>query len=175
MKEQATDTAHSTEANLGSLIARLAHIVHAAHYPAGDRAALRRWAPAQPLPLAFYRLWLRQAASDLPSEEQTQAWMTILWSIATLGAGGHVPKRSLGQALAESDYSEGRLEQLLGAPEDKRVELLMSAVRFVAAKGNGFDLADAASFLLTTDPDKRERLHRRLAIHYYRHKKVNRE
>ncbi|MFN3629826.1 MAG: type I-E CRISPR-associated protein Cse2/CasB, partial [Casimicrobiaceae bacterium] len=44
---------------LASIVGRLAHAIGEAHYPNGDRAALRRWAPGQPLPLAFYRLWLR--------------------------------------------------------------------------------------------------------------------
>lgn len=169
MKEHASDTVSLNDRNLGSLIARLAHTIHAPHYPAGDRAALRRWAPGLPVPLAFYRLWLRHVGGDPPPEYQTPVWMGVIWAIATLGAGGNTPNRPFGQALAESGFSEGRLERLLSAPEDKRLELFMSAVRFLAAKGEGFDLAEGARLLLTTDPEKRDSLHRRVASYYYRY------
>jgi CRISPR system Cascade subunit CasB len=167
MNEQAAVL--SSDSPLATEVRRLAATVTASHYPTGDRAALRRWAPGQPVPLAFYRLWLRHMRSDLPPESQTNAWIALAWSIATLGAGGHVPQRSLGQALAESGFSEGRLERLLSAPEEVHLELFMSAVRLLAAKGKGFDLLDAARFLLTTDAAKREGIYRRIAEGFYRY------
>lgn len=157
------------EPTLGSDVARLAGVIGSPHFPGGDRAALRRWAPGQPVPLAFYRLWLRHLGSDSPPENRTEAWMAIVWAIATLGEGCHDPKRPFGQSLAESGFSEGRLERLLSAPDDVRIDLFMSAVRFLAAKGERFDLAEAARFLLTTDEGKREQVHRRIAQAFYRH------
>lgn len=157
------------EPTLGSDVARLAGVIGSPHFPGGDRAALRHWAPGQPVPLAFYRLWLRHLGSDLPPENRTEAWMAIAWAIATLGEGCHDPKRPFGQALAESGYSEGRLERLLSAPDDVRIDLFMSAVRFLAAQGERFDGRDAAQLLLTLDADKREGLHRRIATAYFRH------
>lgn len=154
---------------LASTVGRLAHVIGDKHFPTGDRAALRRWAPGQPLPLAFYRLWLRQMDGDLPGEAAIQAWMLLAWSLATLGAEAHAPQRPWGQALAESGFAEGRLERLLSAPADVRPDLFMAAVRFLAAKGERFDLAEAARFLLTTDEDKREHVHRRIAQAFYRH------
>jgi CRISPR system Cascade subunit CasB len=121
------------------------------------------------VPLAFYRLWLRHLGSELPPEPQTEAWMTIAWGLATCGQDSHDPQRPLGRALAEAGYSEGRLERLLSAPEDVRVDLFMSAVRFLAAKGERFDWQDAAQFLLTRDVEKREVLHRRIAAAFYRY------
>jgi len=155
-------------APLTTPVARLAGVIGAPHYPAGDRAALRRWAPGQPLPLAFYRLWLRHAGSDLPAEAHTESWMTLAWGLATMGAHAHQPGRALGQALAESRYSEGRLERLLAAPDALRVDLFMSAVRFLAAKNERFDWGEAATFLLATDADKREGIRRRIASTYFR-------
>lgn len=154
--------------NLSSKIARLAAVIGAQHYPAGDRAALRRWAPGQPVPLAFYRLWLRYADDDLPPESQTEAWMLITWAIANLGAGAHAPNRSWGKALAEAGFAEGRLERMLSAPEGVRADLFMQAVRFLAAKGERFDLAEAARYLLTQDEAKREQLIRHIAQAFYR-------
>lgn len=161
-----TDTPQDT---LGTRIGRLAAVIGQTHYPTGDRAALRRWAPGQPPPLAFYRLWLRHLGDELPCESQTEAWMAMAWGLATCGADSHDPKRPLGQALAESQFAEGRLERLLSAPDDLRLDLFMSAVRFLAAKGERFDWRDAAQFLLTHDPHKLEPFYRRIAAAYYRH------
>jgi CRISPR system Cascade subunit CasB len=154
---------------LTTTVARLAEVISAPHYPAGDRAALRRWAPGQPLPLAFYRLWLRHADSELPAEAHTESRMTLAWGLATTGAHAHQPGRALGQALAESRYSEGRLERLLAAPDALRADLFMSAVRFLAAKNERFDWGEAATFLFATDADKREGIRRRIASTYFRH------
>jgi CRISPR system Cascade subunit CasB len=168
---EATDTA--TWSSLGARVAQMAAIIGAEHYPNGERAALRRWSLEQPIPLAFYRLWLRHLGDDLPPEFQTPAWMTIAWGLATLGKEGHDPRRPLGQALAESKFSEGRLEQLLSAPEDVRPDLFMSAVRFLAAKGERFDWRDGAAFLLTQDNEQRQRLNHRIAAAFYRHQTQN--
>lgn len=155
--------------SLASAVARLAAVIAKPHYPAGDRSALRRWAPGQAVPLAFYRLWLRHADGELPSEGQTEAWLVLAWCVATLGEGAHSPTRRLGQSLAESGFSEGRLERLLSAPDSVRPELLMSAVRFLAAKGECFELVEAARFLLTTDEAQRDGVNRRIAEAFYRH------
>jgi CRISPR system Cascade subunit CasB len=168
---EVTDTA--TVSSLGALVARIHAAIWAEHYSNGERAALRRWSPEQPIPLAFYRLWLRHLGDDLPPEFQTPAWMTIAWGLATLGKEGHDPRRPLGQALAESKFSEGRLEQLLSAPEDIRPDLFMSAVRFLAAKGERFDWRDGAAFLLTQDNEQRQRLNHRIAAAFYRHQTQN--
>jgi len=165
------DTA--TGSSLGARVAQMAAIIGAEHYPNGERAALRRWSPGQSIPLAFYRLWLRHLGDDLPPEFQTLVWMTIAWGLATLGKEGHDPRRPLGQALAESQFSERRLEQLLSAPEDVRPDLFMSAVRFLAAKGERFDWRDGAAFLLTQDNEQRQRLNHRIAAAFYRHQTQN--
>jgi CRISPR system Cascade subunit CasB len=167
MSESASPSSELT--SLASIVGRLAQVLASPHYPNGDRAALRRWAPGQPLPLAFYRLWLRHMNQHLPAEAATQAWMLLAWSLATLGAEAHAPGRPWGQALAESGFSEGRLERLLSAPDDIRPDVFMAAVRFLAAKGERFDLTEAAFYLLTSDAEKRETVHRRIAQAFYRH------
>lgn len=158
-----------SRSTLSSILARLASVIGASHYPAGDRAALRRWAPGQPVPLAFYRLWLRHAGADLPPENQTEVWMLIAWALATLRGAAYDPQRPWGQALTEAGFAEGRLERLLSAAADLRADLFIQAVRFLAAKDERFDLVEAALYLLTTDEAKRELLHRRIAQAYYRH------
>ena len=152
-----------------ALVCRLAGILANPHFPASDRAALKRHAPGQPPPLAFYRLWLRQLGADLPSEPQSAAWMLMAWGLAFTGAGAHRPDRPLGRALAECGYSESRLERLLAADSNSLEPLFASVVRFLAAKGESFDWRDAAHLLLVTDAHKRETIHRRIAATYYRH------
>lgn len=157
------------EDDLAAHIGRLAGLLGSAHYPGADRAALKRHAPGQPPPLAFYRLWLRHLGTELPPDGQTAAWALLVWGLALAGAGAHRPGRGLGRMLAESGYAETRLERLLAADDDARERLFASLVRFLAAKGEGFDWLHAARLLLTRDADARESLHRRIAADYYRH------
>jgi CRISPR system Cascade subunit CasB len=165
-----TEVAIPTQtASLASTVARLAAVIGNSRFPAGDRAALRRWTLGQPVPLAFYRLWLRHAGEELPPEAQMENWMILVCCMTTLGEKSHTPTRRLGQALAESGFSEGRLERLLSAPDGVRSELLMNAVRLLAAKGDSFNLAEAAQFLLTKDEARREGVNRRIAEAFYRH------
>lgn len=157
------------ESSLAATVGRLAGVIGHPHYPAGDRAALKRWSPDQPMPLAFYRLWLRHMSDALPSEAQAPAWMALAWGLASLGTASHRKDRQLGRALAESSFAEVRLERLLGAPDELRLELFISMVRFLAAKNESFDWLDAATFLLTTDAQARERVCRRIAQAFYRY------
>ncbi|SRR5690606_12976128 len=154
--------------SLGARVGRLAAIIGNGNYPAGDRAALKRWAPGQPTPLAYYRLWLRDAGDELPAG-QNEAWMTVAWGLALMGEGGHRPGRPLGQVLAQTGYHEARLERLLEAPDELRIELFMGLVRFLAAKGEGFDWTGAAAFMLAGEPEAREAVRRRIARDYYGH------
>ena len=154
---------------LSAQVARLAGAINQSHYSNGDRAALKRWAPGQLIPLAYYRLWLHHLRTEPPPEDQTESWMAIIWGLALGGEGGHTPKHSVGQALAETRFSEARLERLLSAPDDViRVDLFQAAVRFLVAKGQGCNWGQWARYLLTQDVDKRERMHRDIARDYYR-------
>jgi CRISPR system Cascade subunit CasB len=166
-----TDTAKGhTAGDLSSRIGQIASLMAREHYPAADRAALRRYSPGQPLPLAFYRLWLRHLGIEPPSGNSAADWALITWGLATSGGASHQRNRSLGRCLAETGYSEARLERLLAASdEDMRQALVASLVRFVSAKGAGFDWVQLAQLVLTQDVDSRERLHQRIASDYYRH------
>lgn len=154
---------------LASRIGTLAGVIGHAHYPNGDRAALKRWAPGQTVPLAFYRLWLRHLGEELPAESQQQSWMLLAWGLALCGAHAHRVDLPLGQALAEARYADARLERLLSAPAELRPELFMALTRFLAAKDAAFNWTEAAEYLLARDTDARERSHRRIAQSFYRH------
>jgi CRISPR system Cascade subunit CasB len=151
-------------------VGRLAGLLSSDRYPTGERAALKRYAPGQTLPLALYRLWLLHLGDELPSERRLLAWGLLAWGLAYSGPAAHRPDRGLGRALAEARYMDARLERLLSAPDDlTRGRLFASTVRFLSAKGEGFDWVQAARLLLTQDPEKRELINRRIAADYYRH------
>jgi CRISPR system Cascade subunit CasB len=161
-------TDHPVSEELGASVGRLAGLLASDHFPGADRAALKRYASGQAPPLAFYRTWLRHMSDELPGEDDAKAWALMAWGLALMGAQAHRRDRPLGAALAGSGYSEARLERLLAADADARLDLFASLVRFLANKGEGFDWLDAARLLLTRDPDRRESTHRRIAAAYYR-------
>lgn len=168
--ESVSANAAVVDESLAGRVNRLAAVLSAAHYPGGDRAALKRHAPGQPPPLAFYRLWLRHLNTELPDPSASAAWALLAWGLASSGRAAHRRDRPLGRCLAECGYAEARLERLLAAPDDDtRLALAASLVRFVAGKEDGFDWMQLAQLLLTRDDEARERLHRRLATDYYRH------
>lgn len=156
------DTAES----LPSTIGRLSACMSAEYFPSGDHVALKRIAPGAPLPLAYYRLWLLHLNMDPPDPDE--AWSVLVWGLALMGQGAHNPKRGFGKALAEAKFSEYRLEQLLSAPEDIRLDLLRRSIRFLAVNGQGFNWLDVALLVLTRDAEKREQLHRKIAADFYR-------
>lgn len=152
---------------LPARVGGLARLIQRPDFPASDRAAFKRWAPGQPPTLGFYRLFLRGENSELPLASQTESWMLLAWALCNGIA--YLPDRSLGQALAESGFSEPRLERLLAADPDLLPEVAASALRFLAAKSDGCDLLQLMRLLLARDTDAREAIHRRIASDYFRH------
>lgn len=164
---QETTAAEPTRAEDGlpQRIARIARIIGSSDFPTGDRAALRRMVPGQPVPMAFYRFALRHLPESW--ESRLTDWMTVVAGMAIMHPSIHRPDVGLGAALAEAGYSEARLERLLASEGDTRRSLLLRAARFAGAKGFAFNWTDGAQLLLTTDGEKRERLHRRIARDFY--------
>lgn len=173
LPELATNPSDPAGKHLAARINRLAGLLGSKHYPSADRAALKRHTPGQTPPLAFYRLWLRHLGDDLPHEGQIASWALLSWGLAHFRGNAHRPERPLGQALSASAFAEARLERLLETKDDATRERLFTAmIRFLAAKGEGFDWLDAARLLLTVDADKRESVNRCIASSFYR--KLNR-
>lgn len=153
---------------LAARVEKMAALLASSHYPAGDRAALKRYAPGQSPPLAFYRLWLKHLGDELPPEDKAGRWALLAWGLALGGPGAHQPRRPLGVALGKAGFSEARLERLLAADADTQLELFAALARFMASKREGFDWAEAARLLLAGAGEKRESVHRRIATAYYR-------
>jgi len=157
------------EERLGAKVARMANAICGDATSNGDRAALKRWAPGQPIPLVFHRLWLRFVSDELPNEAANGAWMFVAWGLAMMGTQAHRPNQALGRALAEAGLASSRLERLLDAPADVLPDLFSAAVRHLTSKTEGFDWSEAAELLLARSAPAHESIRRRIAVAYYRH------
>ena len=154
---------------LGPRVGRFAAALGSEGVSNGERAMLKRWAPGQPIPLAFYRLWLRFVSDELPDPETTPAWMLVAWGVSLMGSQANRPARAFGRALAEAGVTYSRVERLLDAPPDVLLDLLTGAVRQLAAANEGFDWSEAAELLLARKAAARESIRRRIAVAYYRY------
>jgi CRISPR system Cascade subunit CasB len=125
--------------------------------------------PDRPSPLVLYRV----AAQFFPgqwdgTEASIRDWMAVAAGLAIMAPDGHRPGLELGRALARARMSEASLERLLAARADTRRTLLLRAARFMAAKVERCDWAEAAFFLLGRTDDTIEAANRRVASAYYR-------
>lgn len=155
---------------LPSTIARIDGVLSSEQYSTGDRAALRRMAPGQPIPLAFYRFALGFLADEWDRDADTKAnWAAIVAGMAVMSPGAHRVDWPLGRALAEAYYSETRLERLLSAEGDTARALVLRTARFLAAKGTPCNWVDLACLLLTQQDEKRDNLTLRVARAFYSH------
>jgi CRISPR system Cascade subunit CasB len=159
----------TAEQSLGQCIGRIAAVICHDGFPTGERAALRRMSPSEPPPLAFYRF----ALNYLPDgwEHRSADWVTLVSGIALMSPKAHQPDLGVGRALAEAKYSEARLERLLATDGDTRRTLLLRAARFLAAKNSSCNWLDFAQLLLTTNAEKRDKLHMRIAKDFYQNAK----
>ena len=87
--------------------------------------------------------------------------------IAITSPNAHNLEVGFGTALADTNYSETRLERLLAAKDETRRELFLRAVRFLAAKVKAFNWVDSARFLFTKDDEKLEELKLSIARDFY--------
>lgn len=156
--------------HLPSVVSRISAIISSHHFPTGDRAALRRMTPDQPLPLVFYRFALQYLPDHWDrAKEDERNWSTIVASIATMSPNAHDPTRGWGKALAQAGFSESRLERLLQSSGDTRRTLVLRAARFLAAKNIPCNWTEGAWLLLIPENnvEARERLHHRIAKDFY--------
>ena len=164
-----TETVKSQANSLTDKLDKLARAIASPGFSAAGRAALKRYIAGQSVPLEFYKLWLTKVERDLPSEQDTPVWALLAWGLAIYGAGATSRDCSLGRVLAESRYSEARLERLLAADENIRTTLFASTIRFLSRDKSAFDWLDAARLLFARKSEARERIRRKIAADYYHH------
>jgi CRISPR type I-E/ECOLI-associated protein CasB/Cse2 len=151
--------------DLAHTAAHIAGTLASEHFPTGERAVLKRMIPGQPPPLYFYRFALRHLPEAWERDEAD--WIALTAGMALMSPHVHQPGYGLGTALANTGYSEGRLERLLQSEENTRRILFLRATRFLAAKIRPFDWLDGARLLLTRNSEKLERVHRHIARDFY--------
>lgn len=163
--DMAAGQTSSAPPSLVNLIGTLAALMTNGALGTGDLADLRRLdvsAPARPVYWRLMTGWIAADRSLTPSEESR--WAVILSGMARVG---HNPRQKLGAALAEAEYSEGRLMKLLRTEDANLPPLVRRTCVFLAAKGLDVDWTEFARFILTTDPEKHEAVRRQIARIYY--------
>jgi CRISPR system Cascade subunit CasB len=132
----------------------------------GPLAELRRMDVRQPAaaPPALHRL-LARLPEDRAFGRQFDRWALLVHLLALAAPEQHRGGQSLGQALFNAGYSEGRLTRLLDASESDFPVILPRMVRFLVAHGERLNPFELAHLVLRRDKT-RERL--RIARDYYR-------
>lgn len=162
-EEQSSDSRWPSEH-----IPQLMRIVHADHFPSGDRGALKRMVPQGPAPLAFERLMLRHIAHGSHDGSYRAMWRTVVAALALQrGAEAFSPATRFGAALQQAGYSEARLERLLAADGEALHTLALRAARLLAAKRIACDWREFAELLFACTSAARERINTRTARAYY--------
>lgn len=171
MSNRATiETNSETIESLATVIGRVAGVIGHEEFPTGDRAALKRMSPSSHPPLAFFRFAFRHLPNGW--EFRKQAWMTIVAGISLMSPHAHRPDIPVGQALANSGYSEARLERLLASEKSILHTLVLRAARFLRAKLQPMNWTGIARLLLTGETGKREDARIRIASYYYRNLRI---
>jgi CRISPR system Cascade subunit CasB len=136
----------------------------------GPLAELRRMDPSDPSGGAFWGVLfdLVEPAHNLElppgRDEQERRWAVILRAMATLEHRAGAP---LGDALAESGFSELRFVRLLRSRGPELADAVRQMVAFLASKGAHVDHADTARLVLFQDEPRDEEVRRDLARRYY--------
>ena len=124
---------------------------------------------------AFWRLAATLLDPELldegSSEQRGSQWMAIVQAVA-VAYRVHVPKVRIGRSMQLADVSERRLMRLLRAEGDGLLSEARRVARQLQSQGQGVDLADFATLILSDDATDREKVRRGIASDYFhqRHK-----
>lgn len=151
----------------------------------GDLADLRRMAPENPGPPAYWRLMANHHLLEY-SEEVEEKWARIIQGIALMTPNSstqehpksaHNPRMPLGRALYLGGeerreipfYHEQRLNRLLQASGPTLKANLNTLFRTLSQHSIAFNWRDMARLILAEDydPDASQRVRRRIARDYY--------
>jgi len=135
----------AAEPNLHEIVSAIAAQLHPDRIGTGSLAELRRLDPTKEGGLstpALQRLLWRHVPDAWLAGAGMNFWPLIVHAMALGAPDLHrapAGKGSLGLALFESGFSEGRLVRLLEARAEDLPVVVPRAVRFLAAKTQGFD------------------------------------
>lgn len=135
-----------------------AHIRKLEKTDSGERAALARLSPDQPLrPNQIAALARALLAAGLESATWRpaiwQRWALIAHGIAL---AGHDGTGRLGAQLARAGVAESRVTKLLTARDDAFVQLLPSVLRLLASKGVAPNWHELGPLVLKQDGDRED-------------------
>ena len=153
---------------VADLVPKLATMIHSDGFPNGDRAKLKRMSPEGRAPVSYYRFITRHVPEDLRFANDEPNWKALITGIALQHGNPHNPKVSFGQALAETGFSETRLESLLAADGRILRTLLVRAARRLAASRKACNWKHVAYLLFAGTDEFRERINRQIASGYFR-------
>ena len=140
------------------------------HFGTGPLAELRRLDPKQAAwsQPALHRLLAHYVPEAWLAGDGMKRWALLIHLLSLAAPDKHRKGHRLGRALFAAGYSESRLTRLLEATADDFADVLPRMVRFLVAKGEGFDPQDLADLVLKRDT---ERKRMRIAREYYRAEK----
>jgi hypothetical protein len=143
IKELTGATAMTQPPDLAKQVHAILHEI-GAHLTPNDRARLRTMIATEP-PMLYWQL-LGEVPPRLMDITATEAvWRAILPALGAIRAGG-IP---IGKALAQSDYPEMRVRQLLTATGETLVGLVAEVVRWlVAHQVTALDLSSLGALAL---------------------------
>lgn len=159
--------------SLSSIVGSLSAWIDSDGISPGDLASLRRLDPKVP-PMAFWKLvvdsdgiseHLYRTAGDEDNRERR--WAAVCQALAIL-RGLRSDQVYLGRALAETGFSELRLERLLRGDEVSIFDSVRLVARFLEAKGQAVEPGQLARLLLEQEPTRAEQLRRHIAQDYFR-------
>ena len=161
---------------LSQIVERVAAAMSRGQIGTGDLAELRRVDMGNTFHPSFWRIMLSYVwPDDEANMPHAEEWALILSAMARMAPFHYDRGISVGDALARSGFSEGRLMRLLRASGKTFHHTVRRACIYLAAKDQPVDWRQFATLILTTNAEKGERLRERIAVDYYRMRKKEEE
>jgi CRISPR system Cascade subunit CasB len=159
------DEADPSSKPQSSFSALAAYIAHAG---LGERAAIARMNPREPMPHQLAALARAAVAAKLTPE----AWPAAAWQHWALIAqgmalAGHDVKHSLGDQLALAGVAESRVTKLLTARGDAFLQGLPRILRLMASKGVAPNWTELGRLVLKESSQETENLRLQIAGRYF--------
>lgn len=159
------------EQTLRSAVGKMALAVDSGDYlDSGDVAELRRISPDQPVTPALWKLIIDLELEGSPywldRETREDRWATLAMGLAS-APGLHNYDTPLGEALAESGWSELRFVRLVRASGEHLTEEVRRMAKFLASKDQEADWTDVGHLLFSQTGDPAESYRRQVARDYY--------